>query len=310
VTAWTKVRRLLGGIRKPEPQPAAKTAVHALLLFAAGVLLGAVSKWLDETPSNLLPAFLERLDLRNFFSDMGIWLFLALLISVCSKSPLRAALHVLLFLVGMLASYYAYTIWIAGFFPKRYMTRWFILAALSPIPAAVCWYARGRGFAALFVSAVILMVMAGHAFHFGFWYFSVRGPLEVLLAVRGRDRRLVSLSPADHHRNGRRPAAVFRHGRFLSFPLNKRTTRRKTKRAAQRGNPGVLLFLLRGRRRITKRALRLFAIGTSGNSAPAAASVRRGCRARRFRPGAARESGPRRGSSTAGARSRRWCAPG
>lgn len=181
MSAWSTLRRLLDGIRKPEPAPAAKNAVRALLLFAAGALLGAVSKWLDETPGNLLPAFLERLDLRNFFSDMGIWLFLALLISVRSKSPLRAALHVLLFLVGMLVSYYAYTIWIAGFFPKSYMTRWFILAALSPIPAAVCWYARGRGFAALLISAVIVTVMAGHAFHFGFWYFSVRGPLDVLL---------------------------------------------------------------------------------------------------------------------------------
>ncbi|OZM56320.1 hypothetical protein CIB95_12965 [Lottiidibacillus patelloidae] len=92
--------------------------LYSTLLFISGVTLGIISKVLDETASNLLPYFLEVLDLRNFFSRMGVWIFLAVLISVYSKSPVRSAINVFLFFVGMVGSYYFYTIMIAGFFPN------------------------------------------------------------------------------------------------------------------------------------------------------------------------------------------------
>lgn len=79
-------------------------------------MLGVISKVLDTTSSNYLPYFLEILDLRNFFSRKGVWLFLAVIISVYSKSPIRAAINVFLFFVGMVSSYYLYTVMVAGFF--------------------------------------------------------------------------------------------------------------------------------------------------------------------------------------------------
>ena len=99
---------------------------------------------LDLTPSNELPAFLEALDLRNFLR-IGVWIFLSVSISVYSRLPLRAALHVFGLLAGMVGSYYLYTVLVAGFYPKSYMMIWIGMTMLSPILAVVCWYAKGRG---------------------------------------------------------------------------------------------------------------------------------------------------------------------
>ncbi len=123
------------------------------------------------------------LDLRNFFSRMGVWIFLGLLISVYSESPLRAAINVFLFFVGMVGSYYLYTVTIAGFFPKSYIMIWIGMTFISPFMAFICWYAKGKGIIATFISSVIFMFISRQAFVFGFWYFGIRYILEFLLWI-------------------------------------------------------------------------------------------------------------------------------
>ncbi|WP_142255332.1 hypothetical protein [Bacillus sinesaloumensis] len=114
---------------------------------------------------------------------MGIWIFLALLLSVYSKSPGRSALNVFLFFVGMVGSYYLYTVIVAGFYPKSYMIIWFTIAVFSPLLAFVCWYAKGKGLLAIFLSSTILMFLSRQTFVFGFWYFDLINGLEFLLWV-------------------------------------------------------------------------------------------------------------------------------
>ncbi len=172
---------LLHSIRKPVDISLSKKVVASSLLFLAGVILGLLSKMLDETASNLLPHFLQVLDLGNFFSRMGVWLFLAMLIAVYSKSPVRAAINVFVFFVGMVGSYYLYTVMIAGFFPKSYMMIWVIMTVISPFMAFVCWYAKGKGILAILISSLLLMFMSRQAFAFGFWYLDIRDILEFLL---------------------------------------------------------------------------------------------------------------------------------
>lgn len=171
----------LNGIRKPVSTPISKKLIYSLSILLAGILLGTISKILDTTASNSLPSFLEALDLRNFFSRIGIWVFLAVLISIYSKTPFRAAVNVFLFFIGMVSSYYIYTVWIAGFFPKSYMMIWIVITLLSPLMGMVCWYARGVHPVSFCLSALILMMMTRQAFAFGFWYFDVRYVLELLL---------------------------------------------------------------------------------------------------------------------------------
>lgn len=177
------MRRFLYEIRKPINLSISRKFIYSLSIFIVGVILGVISKVLDETPSNYLPFFLETLDLRNFFSRMGVWIFISVIVSLYSKSPIRSAINVFLFFVGMVGSYYLYTIAIAGFFPRSYMMIWVAMTIVSPFLAFVCWYAKGKGTIAIFISAIIFMFISRQAFAFGFWYFDIRYILELLLLI-------------------------------------------------------------------------------------------------------------------------------
>ncbi len=173
----------LNEIRRPVNKPILTKILYSSLIFTLGVILGVISKVLDETASNLLPYFLEVLDLRNFFSRMGVWIFIAVLISVYSKSPVRSAINVFLFFVGMVGSYYLYTIMIAGFFPKSYMIIWILLTFISPFLASVCWYAKGKGIIAISIASIIFMLISRQVFGFGVWYLYIKYNLELLLWI-------------------------------------------------------------------------------------------------------------------------------
>lgn len=177
------MKSFLSQIRRPMNMPISRKILYSAFIFFIGIILGIISKVLDETSSNLLPHFLEVLDLRNFLSRMGVWIFLAVLISVYSKSPIRSAINVFLFFVGMVGSYYLYTVMIAGFFPKSYMMIWIAMTILSPFMAFVCWYAKGKGIIAIFISSIIMMFISRQAFAFGFWYFDIKNILELLLWI-------------------------------------------------------------------------------------------------------------------------------
>lgn len=173
----------LNKCRKPVIIPRSPKWIDSISILFIGIILGALSKILDTTASNLLPMFLESLDLSNFFSRMGIWIFIAVLISVYSKAPFQAAINVFLFLFGMVSSYYLYTVFIAGFFPKSYMMIWIVLVFLSPFMAFICWYARGKGIISTIIAALIFMFISRQAFSFGFWYFNVKNILELFLWI-------------------------------------------------------------------------------------------------------------------------------
>ncbi|QRG66681.1 hypothetical protein [Brevibacillus choshinensis] len=173
----------LNEIRRPIRISLSRKFLYSGLLFVAGVILGLISKVLDTTSSNYLPYFLEIFDLRNFLSRMGVWIFLAVVISVYSKSAIGSAIHVFLFFVGMVGSYYLYTVLVAGFFPKSYMMIWIVMTVISPFLAFVCWYAKGKGIIAISISSIILLVITRQSFAFGFWYFDIRYYLELLLWI-------------------------------------------------------------------------------------------------------------------------------
>ena len=177
------MKDFLNDIRKPTQVPRSRKILYSSLIFMLGVILGTISKLLDETASNLLPYFLEQMDLGNFFSRMGIWLFLAVVIAIYSKSPIRSALNVLIFFVGMVGSYYLYTVLIAGFYPKTYMMIWIAMTLISPLLALICWYAKGRGIIAILISSFIIVAISRQAFAFGFWYFNIKYSLEFLVWI-------------------------------------------------------------------------------------------------------------------------------
>ncbi len=155
---------MLDRVRVPHKELSTqKKVLHSVLAFALGILLGTGSKALDETAVNELPALLQYLDITNFLGRFAIWILIAVCLSVYSNSPGRAALNVLLFFVGMVSSYYMYSAWVAGFFPASYAMIWFCITALSPLPAFFCWYAKGDGWFAMGLSALIIGVLFSQA---------------------------------------------------------------------------------------------------------------------------------------------------
>ncbi len=179
-------KSFLNEIRKPEHGALpGRQIINSVLVILLGLALGAAAKHLDFIPSNELPYLVQSLDLRNFFSRLAVWILIAVIISVYSSTPVRAGINTFLFFLGMLTTYYAYTIYIAGFFPGDYMLIWVGLTVLSPFLAFICWYATGEGKVSLLISATITGVLFMQAFSFGMFYFGAISYLEVLVWLVG-----------------------------------------------------------------------------------------------------------------------------
>lgn len=166
--------------------PPSQKLIDTLLVLILGILLGIFSKWLDNLSINdaiWWQHILGVLDLRNIFSSFGIWILLAVIISIYSNTPLKAALNVFLFLAGMTLSYHWYTITFCGFNPKSYMLIWYTITLFSPVPAYMCWYAKGKGSIPLFIDILIISAMFLLSFGIDLWYFDFKSVIDTLLFI-------------------------------------------------------------------------------------------------------------------------------
>ena len=160
----------LNDIRNAEnPISNNRKLINTIAILFLGIALGTFSKYLDfrqaELPSVLM-AIDGALDVHNFLGRFAIWILIALCISIYSNSAIRASINVFVFFVGMVASYYLYSNYIAGFFPRSYAMIWFGFTAVSPLLAFVCWYAN-------------------MCFVYGCWYFNAKSVLEVIVFIIG-----------------------------------------------------------------------------------------------------------------------------
>lgn len=171
--------------RKEKSSTMGRYITSTMAILLVGIALGTLSKYLDCIASNELPSILEYLDVRNFLGRFAIWLLLALCIAVYSHSAVRAAINVFAFFAGMVASYYLYSNYVAGFFPKSYALIWLGFTAVSPFLAFICWYAKGKGEISLGISAVIIAILFNASFAFGWLYFNMHSILELITFLCG-----------------------------------------------------------------------------------------------------------------------------
>ena len=176
------LKEFLNNIRKQDDNLKLKRQIiNTLLIFLLGIILGLISKWLDSRTFD--NPILDYLDLGNFFSNMAIWLFSALAISIYSKSPKRASINVFLFFLGMTISYHLYTLLFNGFNPKNYMMIWYGLTIVSPILAFICWYSKSENKLSIIIGSLIMFVMIANCFSTGMWYFDFKGVLYTLTFI-------------------------------------------------------------------------------------------------------------------------------
>lgn len=164
-----------------------KKVINTFIVLILGIVLGIFSKWLDNTPLNdsiMWKRFLlGYLDLGNVFSMIGIWLLIALCISIYSATPLRASINVFIFFLGMNISYHIYTIIFAGFNPMNYMMIWYFLTLFSPILAFICWYSKGAGIIPVIINTCIIAIMILCCFGIGMWYFDFTSIINTIIFI-------------------------------------------------------------------------------------------------------------------------------
>ena len=183
------MKKFLNDIRSAEnPISGNRKIINTIAILLLGIALGTFSKFLDfrqaELPSVLM-AIDGALDVHNFLGRFAIWVLIALCISIYSNSAIRASVNVFVFFAGMVASYYLYSNYVAGFFPRSYAMIWVGFTMISPFLAFVCWYAKGKSRPAFVLSVLILAVLSNMTFVYGWGYFKARSVLELIVFIIG-----------------------------------------------------------------------------------------------------------------------------
>lgn len=149
-----------------------KSNVYSLFLpFIIGIALGIIAKLIDVPyVTSKFPVF------DDIMGRFGIWVWVAAIISILSKTALFAAVCSFAFFVGMLSAYYGYTVLFLNFFPKSQIVLWGSIAIVTPFCGVMIWQIHGKHHYTNFISSLPFMIFFTEwyltAFTGRYWTFS------------------------------------------------------------------------------------------------------------------------------------------
>ncbi len=151
---------------------------NPICMLIIGFLLGIASRLLDIYTQNL----------GNIFSQFSIWILIGTWISIRSSTPKKAMCNILLFCIGMLATYYITASLTHGVYGKIYIIGWTIFALCSPFFAWCVCFSMRRGLFSLALRCCIVIFSFAAAIVFfdgpRFYDYIINGILIYILFVR------------------------------------------------------------------------------------------------------------------------------
>jgi hypothetical protein len=131
--------------------------LFSLVIILCGALLGLVSKAMDSVSV-----------VGDITTEIGVWIFLASILTLLCKTPITTAVNTLLFFLAMLAAYYLYGNFVLGFFPHAYFHSWLLLTFLTPVGGFLLWFAHGRNLVSNAIAALPIGLLFCHGYPV--WY--------------------------------------------------------------------------------------------------------------------------------------------
>lgn len=142
-----------------------KKVMQIMLFFILGIFSGFMAKYLDTIPADGVIGNLANI-IGNIFSELGIWIFIATIIAAWSRTPMAGAVHVFVYFVGMLISYYIYSMKLFNFFPIHYFIGWGLVAIASLPFSYIVWFSRKDGWIASLSAALPIGFLASEGYSF------------------------------------------------------------------------------------------------------------------------------------------------
>lgn len=154
-----KIHNKLNQIRYCKDPNLVKKPIYIIYSIVFGIILGLLSKFADIP--NISPIF------SDITGRLGIWIFIATILSTFNYSPKLAAINVFVFFISLIITYYIYTILILNFFPKKVIVFWSLCALISPICAYIMWYSIKDNLFSYFIASgpIALLISEGFELH-------------------------------------------------------------------------------------------------------------------------------------------------
>lgn len=128
-----------------------------------GFLVGLLCKLVDFIPGNTWIGYLGIKDLLNY---LGLFIIIVTFIEYTAPTVKCGIFQTLVFMLGMVFSYYATTFLAYKFISYQYALLWSIVAICSPL---LCWsisQRRKEGFLSIFGTLIPILLLGNEAYKF------------------------------------------------------------------------------------------------------------------------------------------------